>query len=104
MSTDAKSVFEVAYFANVNRAKRSIAVDLSRPEGRSVVLRLCEGADVFTQNYRPGVVERLGLVYDDVAAALDLSIPAVKSLLHRARENLKQRLLPFLHEEVLDEL
>ena len=45
-----------------------------------------------------------GASYDDVAAALDLSIPAVKSLLHRARENLKQRLLPFLQEEVLDEL
>jgi RNA polymerase sigma-70 factor (ECF subfamily) len=45
-----------------------------------------------------------GASYDDVAAALDLSIPAVKSLLHRARENLKQRLLPFLQQEVLDEL
>ena len=45
-----------------------------------------------------------GASYEEVAAALDLSIPAVKSLLHRARENLKQRLLPFLREEVLDEL
>jgi len=45
-----------------------------------------------------------GASYDDVAAALDLSIPAVKSLLHRARENLKQRLLPFLQQEVLDGL
>src|SRR4051794_14527583 len=57
-----------AYFANVNRAKRSIAIDLSRPEGREVVLRLVEPADVFTQNFRPGVVERLGLGYDDVVA------------------------------------
>src|SRR5881396_3624107 len=40
-----------AYFANVNRAKRSIAIDLSRPEGREVVLRLAGGADVFTQNF-----------------------------------------------------
>jgi crotonobetainyl-CoA:carnitine CoA-transferase CaiB-like acyl-CoA transferase len=55
-----------AYFANVNRAKRSIAVDLSRPEGRDLVLRLCTTADVFAQNFRPGVVERLGLGCDDV--------------------------------------
>ena len=58
-----------AYFANVNRAKRSIAVDLSRPEGRDLVLRLCAGADVFAQNFRPGVVERLGLGPDEVMAA-----------------------------------
>ena len=57
-----------AYFANVNRAKRSIAIDLSRPEGRDIVLRLCADADVFTQNFRPGVVERLGLGPDDVMA------------------------------------
>src|SRR5207237_9945580 len=42
-----------AYFANVNRAKRSIAVDLARPEGRDVVLRLATAADVFAQNLRP---------------------------------------------------
>jgi crotonobetainyl-CoA:carnitine CoA-transferase CaiB-like acyl-CoA transferase len=56
------------YFANLNRAKRSIAIDLARPEGREVVLRLTGGADVFVQNFRPGVVERLGLGYEDVRA------------------------------------
>jgi crotonobetainyl-CoA:carnitine CoA-transferase CaiB-like acyl-CoA transferase len=56
------------YFANLNRAKRSIAVDLARPEGREVVLRLSAGSDVFVQNFRPGVVERLGLGYEDVRA------------------------------------
>jgi len=55
-----------AYFANVNRAKRSIAVDLARREGRDLVLRLCERADVFTQNFRPGVVDRLGVGYEAV--------------------------------------
>jgi crotonobetainyl-CoA:carnitine CoA-transferase CaiB-like acyl-CoA transferase len=58
-----------AYFANVNRAKRSIAVDLARPEGRDVVLRLAGRADVFVQNFRPGVVERLGLGPEVVMAA-----------------------------------
>jgi crotonobetainyl-CoA:carnitine CoA-transferase CaiB-like acyl-CoA transferase len=57
-----------AYFANVNRAKRSIAVDLSRPEGRAVVLGLCETADVFVQNFRHGVIERLGLGPETVMA------------------------------------
>jgi crotonobetainyl-CoA:carnitine CoA-transferase CaiB-like acyl-CoA transferase len=57
-----------AYFANVNRAKRSIAIDLTRPEGRAIVLRLSERADVFTQNFRPGVVERLGLGPSEVMA------------------------------------
>ena len=55
-----------AYFANVNRAKRSIAIDLSRDDGRDLVLRLSASADVFTQNFRPGVVERLGLGPDVV--------------------------------------
>ena len=55
-----------AYFANVNRAKRSIAIDLSQPAGRDLVLRLCANADVFAQNFRPGVVERLGLGADVV--------------------------------------
>ena len=57
-----------AYFANVNRAKRSIAIDLARPEGRDIVLRLCKDADVFTQNFRTGVVDRLGLGADAVMA------------------------------------
>jgi crotonobetainyl-CoA:carnitine CoA-transferase CaiB-like acyl-CoA transferase len=58
-----------AYFANMNRAKRSIAVDVARAEGRDLVLRLSAGADVFVQNFRPGVVERLGLGPGDVTPA-----------------------------------
>ncbi len=50
-----------AYFANLNRGKRSIAVDLSTEAGAEVVRRLSSTADVFVQNFRPGVVERLGL-------------------------------------------
>ena len=53
-----------AYFANNNRAKRSIAVDLSTEQGRDLVRRLVAGADVFAQNFRPGVIERLGLGAD----------------------------------------
>ena len=53
-----------AYFANNNRGKRSIAVDLSFAEGRELVRRLTATADVFAQNFRPGVVERLDLGAD----------------------------------------
>jgi crotonobetainyl-CoA:carnitine CoA-transferase CaiB-like acyl-CoA transferase len=48
-------------FLNNNRSKRSIALDLKATAGRRALLRLCETADVFVQNFRPGVVERLGI-------------------------------------------
>jgi crotonobetainyl-CoA:carnitine CoA-transferase CaiB-like acyl-CoA transferase len=56
------------FYANHNRSKRSFAVDLSGPEGVELVLRLCETADVFVQNFRPGVVERLGVGPEAVMA------------------------------------
>jgi crotonobetainyl-CoA:carnitine CoA-transferase CaiB-like acyl-CoA transferase len=49
-----------------NRGKRSIAIDLQQPEGIDIVLRLAETADVVIQNFRPGVMDRLGLGYEDV--------------------------------------
>jgi formyl-CoA transferase len=57
-----------ATFMAVNRDKRSLAVDLKRPDGVAVVRRLAATADVFVQNYRPGVAERLGLGYADLRA------------------------------------
>jgi len=58
-----------ASFLNNNRNKRSICIDLKAPEGVALVKRLCEGADVFMQNFRPGVVERLGLGEAEIRAA-----------------------------------
>ncbi len=49
------------YFEANNRNKRSITVDLKRPEGVEIVRRLADGADVFVQNFRQGVAARLGL-------------------------------------------
>ncbi len=54
-------------FVACNRGKRSIAVDLKRPEGQAVLWRLIEGADVFAQNFRPGAVDRLGFGYQAAA-------------------------------------
>jgi crotonobetainyl-CoA:carnitine CoA-transferase CaiB-like acyl-CoA transferase len=56
---------EAAYFLAVNRGKRSVAVDLARPEGREIVLRLARWADVVVENFRAGTAERLGLGYEN---------------------------------------
>ena len=50
-----------ASFLNLNRNKRSVAIDLKAPQGVELVKRLAAGADVLVQNFRPGVVERLGI-------------------------------------------
>ncbi|MCX5739087.1 MAG: CoA transferase, partial [Proteobacteria bacterium] len=57
-----------AFFANGNRGKRSVALDLKNPRGREVLLRMVERADVFVQNFRPGAVERLGIAESDLRA------------------------------------
>ena len=55
-------------FSSLNRNKRSIALDLKRAEHREVVLRLVETADVVVNNFRPGVMDRMGFGYDDLRA------------------------------------
>lgn len=54
------------FHLSVNRNCRSIAVDLKQPEGRSIVRRLADSADIVVQNYRPGVADRLGIGYGDL--------------------------------------
>lgn len=49
-----------------NRGKRSIAVDVQTPDGVEIVRKLAAESDVVIQNFRPGVMDRLGLGYDDV--------------------------------------
>ncbi len=58
-----------AHFVWLNRGKESIAVDLKSAEGRSIVRRLIDGADVFLQNLAPGAAERLGLGADELRSA-----------------------------------
>ena len=53
-----------ASFLSLNRNKRSLAVNLKSEEGRRVVHDLVRSADVFMQNYRPSVAERLGVDYE----------------------------------------
>jgi crotonobetainyl-CoA:carnitine CoA-transferase CaiB-like acyl-CoA transferase len=56
-----------AYSIPANLGKRAIALDLKQPDGRAILWRLLSGADVFLQGFRPGVIERLGFGYPDVA-------------------------------------
>lgn len=56
-----------AVFQYANRNKRGVAIDLKSPIGRAVFLRLVEQADVLIENYRAGVMERLGLNYEILA-------------------------------------
>ena len=57
-----------ASFLNNNRNKRSVALNLKHPRGVEVLMTLAAGADVFVQNFRPGVVERMGVDYDAIRA------------------------------------
>ena len=56
------------YFLALNRGKRSVALDLADPEGLEAARALAARADVVVENFRPGVIERLGLSYDELAA------------------------------------
>jgi CoA:oxalate CoA-transferase len=57
-----------SYFEMLNRGKKSIVVDLRQPGGQEVVLRLAPQVDVVAENFRPGVMERLGVGYERLAA------------------------------------
>jgi crotonobetainyl-CoA:carnitine CoA-transferase CaiB-like acyl-CoA transferase len=58
-----------AVFASVNRSKRSVAIDLARPEGQRLAFELTRRADVILENFLPGGAAKMGLGYDAVRAA-----------------------------------
>ncbi len=57
-----------SYFRGVNRNKKGLAADLSRPEGIELLLRLLEDADVLIENFKPGTLARWGIGYQEVLA------------------------------------
>jgi crotonobetainyl-CoA:carnitine CoA-transferase CaiB-like acyl-CoA transferase len=57
---------DASYYLGVNRNKRSLGLDLAKPEGREVLLRLLERADVLIENYKPGTLEKWRLGYEAV--------------------------------------
>ncbi|MHB8578035.1 MAG: CaiB/BaiF CoA transferase family protein, partial [Dehalococcoidia bacterium] len=56
------------YFFSVNRGKQSLAIDLRSDEGKEIVYGLVKHVDVLTENFKPGVMERLGFGYERLAA------------------------------------
>jgi len=58
---------ESAQYLAVNRGKRSITVDLSKPEGQDIILRLAAQCDVLIENYKVGTLARYNLAYEDIA-------------------------------------
>ena len=68
-----------SYFENHNRGKRAILIDVKKSAGRELLLRLAKDADVFANNMRKGVLERLGLGYEDFRAVNPRIIYAVAS-------------------------
>ncbi|KKL56322.1 hypothetical protein LCGC14_2246550, partial [marine sediment metagenome] len=59
---------ESGYFFSVNRGKKSICLDLKRPAGKDIFLRLAEKADMVMENFTPGTMESLGLSYETLSA------------------------------------
>ncbi|MSO53897.1 MAG: CoA transferase [Rhodospirillales bacterium] len=55
-----------AFLLSANRNKRSFAIDLKRPEAQAIIRRLIGSADAVVENFRPGVMDRLGLGYDEL--------------------------------------
>ncbi|MEW6081194.1 MAG: CoA transferase [Bacillota bacterium] len=60
---------ESAYFLSINRNKKSLALNLKRPRGREVFLKLLDSSDVLVENFRPGTMESLGLGYETLRAS-----------------------------------
>jgi crotonobetainyl-CoA:carnitine CoA-transferase CaiB-like acyl-CoA transferase len=59
---------ESHYFLGINRNKKSLVVDLQQQRGKEVLRRLVATADILVENYRPGVMDRLGLGHDALSA------------------------------------
>src|SRR5262245_50844593 len=56
------------YFLSINRNKRSLGLNLKAPEGREILWKLIERADVLVENFRPGVLDKLGFGYPTVSS------------------------------------
>ncbi|MES1946493.1 L-carnitine dehydratase/bile acid-inducible protein F [Salinisphaera sp. C84B14] len=67
LASNRRKGFSASYLNN-NRNKRSVALNLKASAGRDALLRLCANADVFVQNFRPGVAERMGIGEADIRA------------------------------------
>lgn len=65
---DGNDTHEAAYFLAANRGKKSVALDISKPEGQNLLRQLAAQSDVLLENYKAGDLARYGLGYDDLKA------------------------------------
>ena len=63
---DGNDTREAAYYLAANRGKKSVTVDISRPEGQEIVRRLAAQSDILLENYKVGALKRYGLGYEDL--------------------------------------
>jgi crotonobetainyl-CoA:carnitine CoA-transferase CaiB-like acyl-CoA transferase len=52
------------FFRSINRNKKSLTLDLKKPDARDILYRLVERSDIFTEGFRPGVAERMGIGHE----------------------------------------
>src|SRR3979409_2033151 len=64
--TDGKDTSEAAYFLSVNRGKKSVTLDISKPEGQRIARALAAKCDVLLENYKVGGLAKYGLAYEDL--------------------------------------
>ncbi|WP_019143082.1 CaiB/BaiF CoA transferase family protein [Noviherbaspirillum massiliense] len=64
--SDGKDTRESAYFLSANRGKKSVTLDISKPEGQAIIRKLAAESDVFIENYKVGDMARYGLSYKDL--------------------------------------
>ncbi len=83
-----------SYFLSINRGKKSVTVNLRHPEGKQIILALAKKSDVLVENFRPGVMDRLGLGY----AALREANP---KLIYAACSGFGQK-SPYAHRPAYD--
>ncbi len=57
---------DASYFIGINRNKKSLALDIGKPEGKAILLKLLEDADIVIENFKPGSMEKWGLGYEEV--------------------------------------
>jgi formyl-CoA transferase len=65
---EGKDTGESAYFLCTNRGKRSVTLDISKPEGQAIARELADKSDILLENYKVGDLQRYGLAYDDLSA------------------------------------
>ena len=56
------------YYLSINRNKEAVAIDMKKPEGLELVKKLAEKCDIVMENFRPGVLDRLGFTYKDISS------------------------------------